>query len=78
MYIYDDKLFGSRSLLTKQSITSWPAQRHSHYPDRVVSGFLGRVGVNSGYGWAYEGLGQLIAEELSEKLKFLSLLPTSR
>jgi hypothetical protein len=75
MYIYDDKLFGSRSLLTKQSITSWPAQRHSHYPDRVVSGFLGRVGVNSGYGWAYEGLGQLTAEELSEKLKFLSLLP---
>lgn len=60
MYINDRKLSGSqsRARAKEQPITSQPAQRNSYYPDRVVSEFLGRVGTNSTYLWANEGLGQ--------------------
>src|SRR5919109_3091514 len=75
MYIYNRKLSGAQFLLKEQPITRQLTQRNSYYSDRVVSEFLGRVGTNSSYVWAYEGLGQLTDEELSKKLKFLSLLP---
>ena len=58
MYTYDRKLSGSQFRSKEQPITSWPAQRNSYYPDRVVSGVLGRGGINSEYVWAHEGLAQ--------------------
>lgn len=75
MYIYDRKLLGAQSLFTEQPITSRSAQHSSYSFDRMVSEFLRRGGTNSRYVWAHEGLGQLTADELSKKLKFLSLLP---
>jgi hypothetical protein len=75
MYIYDRKLSGSQSRSKEQPTTSQSAQRGSYYPDRVVSEFLGQGGTNSRYVWAQEGLGQLTNDELSKKLRFLSLLP---
>jgi hypothetical protein len=59
----------------EQLITSQSAQHNSYYPDRIISEFLGRGGTNGGYVLAHEGLGQLKTDELSKKLKFLSLLP---
>jgi hypothetical protein len=59
MYIYDRKLSGAQSLLKEQSITSRPAQRNSYYPDRVISGFLGRGWSSGSYVWTSEGLGEI-------------------
>lgn len=75
MYIYDSKSPGAEALFTEQPITSRPPLGNSYYPDQVIGGFLGRGGVNGGYGWVHEGLGQLTADELSKQLKFLSLFP---
>jgi hypothetical protein len=72
MYIYDRRFSDAPSLLEEQLLTSQLAQRHSYYPERVVSEFLGRVGPNSRYVWVNEGLGQSTSEE---KLKYLSFLP---
>ena len=57
MYIYHRKLSGSQFRSTEQPITSRSAQRNSYYPDRVISGFLGR-GENNRYVWADQALGQ--------------------
>jgi hypothetical protein len=59
MYIYDRIPSGTQSRSTGQSITSRPAQRNSYYPDRVISGFLGRGGSSSSYVWTSEGLGEV-------------------
>jgi len=74
MYIYDPNLSGSRLRREERLITS-RTQRDPYFRDRVVSEFLERVGTNSRYVWANEGLGETKIEELSKKLKVLSLLP---
>lgn len=74
MYIYDRKLSGARSLIKEHPITSWPAQRYL-YSDRIVSGLLGCEGNTNLRPWTHEGLGQLSTQQLSQKLKHLSLLP---
>jgi hypothetical protein len=54
---------------------SRPPQRNSYCPDRGISRFGERVGTNSAYVWANDGLGESKTEELSKKLKFLSRFP---
>ena len=70
MYIYDRKLSGAQSLLKEQPITSRPAQRNSYYPDRGISGFVGRGGSSGSYVWANEGLGKLSTEILTPPPNF--------
>ena len=57
MYIYDPKLSGSRSRCGERLITSG-TQSDPYYPDRAVSEFFERAGVNSEHARAHEGLGQ--------------------
>jgi hypothetical protein len=75
MYLYNRQLLGAPVLSKEQPITRQHTQRKSYAPDRIVSEVLGRVGTNSTYVCAHEGLGQLTTEDLAKKLKFLSLLP---
>jgi hypothetical protein len=74
MYIYDRQLSGAQSLRKEHPITSWPTQRY-HYLDRIVSGLFGGEGHTNLSPWTREGLGQLSTQQLSQKLKHLSLLP---
>jgi hypothetical protein len=75
MYIYDHHSSRSQSRSTEQRISLRPVQRNSSSSDRIVRKFLKRGRTKSGYVWAREGLGQSTTDELSQKLKFLSLLP---
>src|SRR5262245_4225706 len=75
MYIYDRKFPVAQPLLEESPITSRTVGRIAYFPDRVDSKFLERVGTNSAYVRANEGLGESKTEELSKKLKLLSLLP---
>jgi len=62
MYIFDQRLLGSRSRWKQQPISSRPAQHNSYHPARVVSGFLRRAGSGSTYLWGNRGLGQILAD----------------
>ena len=75
MYIYNHKLSGAWPLLKERPISSRPTHYSAYHPDRVVSGFVRRRESRGSYVWVNEGLGQSKTEELSKKLKFLSLLP---
>ena len=68
MYIYDRKLLGAQFQRKEQPITSRSAQSNSHYPERVVSEFLGRGGSSGSYVWENEGLGNLSTEILLRPL----------
>lgn len=71
MYIHDRSLW---SRPKQQAIISRPAQRSSSYRDQMVRSSKGGGSAGS-YVWANVGLGQSKTEELSKKLKFLSLFP---
>ena len=65
---YTAKLLGAQFQRKEQPITSRSAQSNSHYPERVVSEFLGRGGSSGSYVWENEGLGNLSTEILLRPL----------